>query len=100
MARNPERARLDQAGAAVRKRGAALLAISGDNPFVHTAFAKEHGFAFPLLSDVHRPVIRAYGVLDEERNARSARTDIALPARRRRGSARGGSRSAAPATWD
>jgi len=23
---------------------------------------------FPLLSDIHRQVIRAYGVLDEERN--------------------------------
>ena len=42
-------------------------------------------------------VIRAYGVLDEERNARSG-PDIALPWRRRRGSARGGSRSAAPAS--
>jgi len=67
VARNPELAGLDQAAAVVRERRAALLAISGDNPFVHTASAKKHGFAFPLLSDVHRPVIRAYGVLDEEK---------------------------------
>lgn len=49
-------------------RGAVLLAISGDSPFCHAEFAKARGFPFPLLSDVHRAVIRAYGVLDEERN--------------------------------
>ena len=26
------------------------------------------GFPFPLLSDIHRQAIRAYGVLDEDRN--------------------------------
>jgi peroxiredoxin (alkyl hydroperoxide reductase subunit C) len=45
-----------------------LLAISGDSPFCHEAFARARGFPFPLLSDVHRETIRAYGVLDEERN--------------------------------
>jgi len=35
---------------------------------VHAAFTRERKFAFPLLSDVHRSAIRAYGVLDEERN--------------------------------
>jgi alkyl hydroperoxide reductase subunit AhpC len=52
----------------VAARGAALLAISGDSPFCHDAFARARGFSFPLLSDVHRAVIRAYGVHDEERN--------------------------------
>ncbi len=42
--------------------------MSGDSPFCHTAFAKAQSFPFPLLSDVHRSVIRAYGVLDEDRN--------------------------------
>jgi peroxiredoxin len=42
--------------------------VSGDSPFCHTAFAKARSFPFPLLSDVHRSVIRAYGVLDEDRN--------------------------------
>ena len=87
MARNPELTGLDPAPAAVRERGAALLAISGDNPFVHTASAKKHGVAFPLLSDVHRPVSRPTASSTRSGNARSARTDIALPARRRRGSA-------------
>ena len=52
----------------MRARGGVLLAISGDTPFCHEAFARARGFAFPLLSDVHRTAIAAYGVLDEERN--------------------------------
>jgi alkyl hydroperoxide reductase subunit AhpC len=52
----------------IRARGAALLAISADSPFSHAAFAKARGFAFPLLSDIHRKTIRDYDVLDEERN--------------------------------
>jgi alkyl hydroperoxide reductase subunit AhpC len=52
----------------VAARGAALIAISGDSPFCHEAFARARGFSFPLLSDIHRNVIRAYGVHDEERN--------------------------------
>jgi peroxiredoxin (alkyl hydroperoxide reductase subunit C) len=45
-----------------------FLAISADSPFCHDAFAKARSFPFPLLSDVHRQVIRAYGVHDEARN--------------------------------
>jgi alkyl hydroperoxide reductase subunit AhpC len=52
----------------VSKRDAVLLAISADSRFSHAAFTKAQGFAFPLLSDIHRTVIRAYDVLDEERN--------------------------------
>jgi alkyl hydroperoxide reductase subunit AhpC len=52
----------------VRRREAVLLAISADSPFSHAAFAKARGLSFPLRSDIHRSVIRAYGVLDEERN--------------------------------
>jgi alkyl hydroperoxide reductase subunit AhpC len=57
-----------QAADALKTRGAAVVAISGDSPFVLTAFQRERALPFPLLSDVHRAVIRAYGVLDEERN--------------------------------
>ena len=42
--------------------------MSGDSPFCHTAFAQARSFPFPLLSDVHRTAIQAYGVLDEDRN--------------------------------
>jgi alkyl hydroperoxide reductase subunit AhpC len=52
----------------VRQRGAIILPISADSPFSHAAYAKAQGFPFPLLSDIHRTVIRAYGVLDEARN--------------------------------
>jgi mycoredoxin-dependent peroxiredoxin len=45
-----------------------LLAISGDSTFCHTAFHEARRFPFPLLSDAHRQAIRAYNVLDEERN--------------------------------
>jgi peroxiredoxin len=52
----------------IRRRDAVLLAISADSPFSHAAFAKARGLTFPLLSDLKRDVIRAYDVLDEERN--------------------------------
>ena len=45
-----------------------LLAISADSTFSHAAFAKAQGFSFPLLSDIHRTAIGAYGVLDADRN--------------------------------
>ena len=45
-----------------------MLGISGDSPACHKAFAAVHGLPFPLLSDLHRRAIRAYDVLDEERN--------------------------------
>ena len=57
-----------QAAETLRARGAAVLAVSGDSPFVQAAFQRERALPFPLLGDVHRAVIRAYGVLDEERN--------------------------------
>jgi alkyl hydroperoxide reductase subunit AhpC len=52
----------------VHERGAALVAISADSPACHTAFADAKKFPFPLLSDIHRSAIRAYGVLDADRN--------------------------------
>jgi len=45
-----------------------FLAISGDSPFCHDAYAKAQAFPFPLLSDVHRAAIQAYGVHDVDRN--------------------------------
>ena len=45
-----------------------MLAISGDSPACHAAFAAAWKFPFPLLSDLHRAAIRAYGVLDADRN--------------------------------
>ena len=45
-----------------------MLAISGDSPFCHSEFAKVRQFKFPLLSDVHRTALSAYGVHDTDRN--------------------------------
>ena len=45
-----------------------MLGISGDTPFSHAEYHKRHALPFPLLSDVHRAMIQAYGVWDEERN--------------------------------
>ncbi len=42
--------------------GASVLGISVDSPFSNGAFASENGIGFPLLSDVHRDVVNAYGV--------------------------------------
>jgi alkyl hydroperoxide reductase subunit AhpC len=52
----------------VRERGAEILGISGDSTPCHTAFADARKISIPLLSDMHRTAIRAYGVLDEDRN--------------------------------
>lgn len=45
-----------------------VLGISGDSPFSHAEYARVRALPFPLLSDIHRTAIRAYGVHDEERN--------------------------------
>jgi alkyl hydroperoxide reductase subunit AhpC len=45
-----------------------VLGISADSPFSHAAYVKAHAIPFALLSDIHRAAIRAYGVLDEDRN--------------------------------
>jgi mycoredoxin-dependent peroxiredoxin len=52
----------------VEQRGAVMLGISGDSAFSHAEFQRRHAFPFPLLSDIHRTAIRAYGVWDEDRN--------------------------------
>src|SRR5262245_14845344 len=52
----------------LRDRRTALVGISGDSVFSHQAFARAHGVTFPLLSDIHRRVMRSYDALDEDRN--------------------------------
>ena len=41
---------------------ARVLGISVDSPFSNAAFAEANGITFPLLSDVHREAVEAYGV--------------------------------------
>ena len=39
-----------------------VLGISVDSPFANNAFREANGISYPLLSDVHREVISAYGI--------------------------------------
>ena len=52
----------------MKDRGAEMLGISADSHFVHQAFTEARGVSIPLLSDVHRTAMKAYGVHDEDRN--------------------------------
>ncbi|HEX9732981.1 MAG TPA: peroxiredoxin [Thermoanaerobaculia bacterium] len=45
---------------------AEVLGISVDSPFALAAWAKEEGFAFPLLSDFNRQAARSYDVLMDD----------------------------------
>ncbi len=44
-----------------------MLGISVDSFAANKRFAQDLGVTFPLLSDFHRRVSKAYGILDEER---------------------------------
>ena len=48
--------------ASLNDNGVKVFGISVDAPFSNGAFAEKNGIAFPLLSDVHREVVNAYGV--------------------------------------
>ena len=41
---------------------ASILGISVDAPFSNAAFAEANSISFPLLSDVHREAVNAYGI--------------------------------------
>lgn len=45
-----------------RELGARVAAISADTPWSHRAWAEERGIEFPLLSDLERRAVDAYGV--------------------------------------
>ena len=53
----------------IRERGAELVGISVDSPFVHRAFREQLGLEMPLLSDFHPKgrVSSAYGAYREDR---------------------------------
>ena len=48
--------------ASLESSGGSVLGISVDSPFSNAAFAEANGITFPLLSDVHREAVEAYGV--------------------------------------
>lgn len=45
------------------KLGAAVIAVSVDNPFAQEAWAKANGIKVTLVSDLNKEVTQAYGVL-------------------------------------
>ena len=53
---------LSEGMAVLGSGGASVLGISVDSPFSTLAFAEANGISFPLLSDVHREAVNAYGV--------------------------------------
>ena len=48
--------------ASLSDSGTKVFGISVDAPFSNGAFAEKNGIGFPLLSDVHREAVNAYGV--------------------------------------
>jgi len=54
-----------------------VLGISTDSPFSHENWAKAVGIAnYPLLSDVHRTVVKDYGIYWADWNANSRATFV------------------------
>jgi peroxiredoxin (alkyl hydroperoxide reductase subunit C)/peroxiredoxin 1 len=54
-----------------------VLGISTDSPFSHDNWAKSLGIGnYPLLSDIHRTVVKDYGVYWPDWNANSRATFI------------------------
>jgi peroxiredoxin len=49
---------------AVRKQGLGLAAISYDPPEILSAFSRQRGITFPLLSDTGSETIKRYGILN------------------------------------
>jgi peroxiredoxin Q/BCP len=52
--------------AALRKRGAVVLGVSGDSLAAHAKFKAKYGLNFPLLSDPDKTVARKYGAWGEK----------------------------------
>jgi peroxiredoxin len=48
----------------LRAQGMGLAAISYDSPAILTAFSRQHGITFPLLSDQGSATIKRYGILN------------------------------------
>lgn len=50
----------------LKKKGVALLGVSGDSVESHKKFRKKFSLPFPLLSDPEKKVIKAYGAMKEK----------------------------------
>ncbi len=52
--------------AEIKKRGAVVLGVSVDSVSSHIKFRNKYELNFPLLSDVNKDVVQAYGVWKEK----------------------------------
>ena len=52
--------------AEIKKRGAVVLGVSVDSVSSHTKFRDKYALNFPLLSDINKDVVQAYGVWKEK----------------------------------
>src|SRR5205085_7915120 len=53
----------------LRDYAANVVGVSVDGPFANKAFAKNHNFNFPILSDYKRDVIKNYGIVMKDLGA-------------------------------
>ena len=58
------------------KTNTQVIGISVDSYAANTRFAEDIGVTFPLLSDIKRQVVKAYGIFDEERFVGSRATFV------------------------
>lgn len=50
----------------LKKKGAVILGVSGDDVKSHNRFTRKFGLPFPLLADTDKAIARAYGVWGEK----------------------------------
>ncbi len=59
-----------------KKKGAQVVGVSCDSPFVLKAWAQSEGFEHTLLSDQHRAVCKAYGLYWADMNTTNRATVV------------------------
>jgi len=50
----------------IKKKGAIVLGVSADSVRSHQKFVEKYSLQFPLLSDVSKEMLQAYGVLQQK----------------------------------
>ncbi|MBS4027508.1 MAG: thioredoxin-dependent thiol peroxidase [Ignavibacteriales bacterium] len=50
----------------IKKKGALVLGVSADSVKSHQKFVEKYALQFPLLSDVSKEMLQAYGVLQQK----------------------------------
>ncbi len=53
--------------AAIKRKGAMVIGVSGDSPESHRKFASRYDLTFPLATDEKRDIMKKYGVWKEKK---------------------------------